>query len=88
MSSMQKLKFRGTPVCRAAGDSSVYESSHKYRLDVLKKNHEENFKDQEQHIAALALTKAKPKYTMIVFGKEVITESKELYETWLRQRTK
>lgn len=75
-----KNKFRRESLlCRAQGDSSIYETSHKERFKVLKENH-------DLHFSGMAIGFTAPKqesnvHTIKIFGKEMKL-SKEEYERY------
>ena len=72
---MKKRFRREDLICRADGDSRIYEASHKERLKVLKENH-------EQHFSAMAIGFSVPKedphrHVVSVFGKQMILNDEE-----------
>ena len=72
---MKKRFRRENLICRADGDSGIYETSHRERLNVLRENH-------EQHFSALAIGFTVPKdepnrHTVTIFGKQMVLNDDE-----------
>ena len=77
---MTRNRFRRENlICRAQGDSSIYETSHKERLRVLKENHEAHFAGMA--VGFLAPKQEPDKHVVKIFGKEMKL-SKEEYERY------
>ena len=74
-----KIKFRGTPVCRAQGDSKIYESSHKQRRLALQENHNRFFSNSDDNVVVHKSTTTKYYVTFFGIAKEV---SKEVFDTY------
>lgn len=75
-----KNKFRrGNLLCRAQGDSPIYETSHRERLKVLQENHDKHFTGMA--IGFLAPKQESDIHTVKVFGKEMKL-TKEEYERY------
>lgn len=72
---MKKRFRRESLICRADGDSKVYEKSHRERLKVLKENH-------ERYFSAMAIGFTAPKdepnrHTVTVFDKRMVLNDDE-----------
>jgi hypothetical protein len=83
---MKKRFRREGLICRADGDSKIYEASHRERLKVLQENH-------DKHFSGMAVGFLAPKtdpfgseqtrYTIRVFGKEKVVD-KQTYDIYNR----
>ena len=77
---MVKNKFRRESLlCRAQGDSPIYETSHKERLKVLKENHDLHFSGMA--IGFMAPKQQNDTHIVKIFGKEMKLSNEE-YERY------
>lgn len=72
---MKKRFRREDLICRADGDSRIYEVSHKERLKVLQENHEQHFSCMS--IGFLAPREDEHKHVVSIFGKQMVLNDEE-----------
>lgn len=72
---MKKRFRRENLICRADGDSKIYETSHKERLKVLQENHDKHFTGMA--IGFLAPKDEPNRHTVTVFGKKMVLNDEE-----------
>ena len=72
---MKKRFRRESLICRADGDSKVYETSHKERLKVLQENHDKHFTGMA---IGFSVPKEEPnRHTVTIFGKQMVLSDDE-----------